>query len=91
MDIREACKIIRQWDTLFITGRTAPVQPRQLSLAVAELKRYLESARSDGQPISELAMADPVLLTPDGVEKVMPFVRRAESLESDRGLGSAPR
>lgn len=80
MDIGEACKIICQWDNLFATGRTAPVQPRQLSLAVAELKRYLEE-RQDGMPIPELAIPDHLLLTPEGVRRVMQFVAQAESIE----------
>jgi uncharacterized protein (DUF1810 family) len=80
MDIGEACKIVCQWDNLFTTGRTAPVQPRQLALAVAELKRYLEE-RQDGVPIPELALDNHVLLTPEGVRRVMQFVGRAESLE----------
>ncbi len=88
MDIGEACKIICQWDNLFVTGKTASVQPHQLVRAVAELKRYLEE-RQDGVPIPELAIADHVLLTPDGVRRVMQFVARAESIEyaarRDRG------
>ena len=80
MDIGEACKIICQWDNLFVTGRTAPVQPGQLVRAVAELKRYLEE-RQDGMPIAELALADQLLLTPEGVRQVMQFVGRAESIE----------
>lgn len=80
MDIGEACKIVCQWDNLFVTGRTATVQPSQLVLAVAELKRYLEE-RQDGMPIPELALADHLLLTPEGVRQVMQFVGRAESFE----------
>lgn len=79
MDIGHACKIICQWDNLFATGKTAPVQPAQLVSAVAELKRYLEE-RQDGVPIPELAMPDRILLTPDGVRRVMQFVGRAESM-----------
>ena len=89
MDIGEACKIVCQWDNLFVTGKTAPVKPGQLVLAVAELKRYLEE-RQDGIPIPELALADHLLLTPEGVRRVMQFVARAESVEyaarRDRGL-----
>ncbi len=89
MDIGDACKIICQWDNLFTTGKTAPVQPNQLMLAVATLKRYLEE-RQEGVPIPELAIADHVLLTPDGVRRVMQFVARAESIDyaarRDRGL-----
>lgn len=80
MDIGEACKIVCQWDNMFATGRTAAVQPEQLVLAVAELKRYLEE-RQDDVPITELAIDRHVLLTPEGVRRVMPFVARAESLE----------
>ncbi len=80
MDIGHACKIVCQWDNLFVTGRTAPVQPTQLVSAVAELKRYLEE-RQDGLAIPELAMPDRVLLTPDGVRCVMQFVGRVEALE----------
>ncbi len=80
MDIGEARKIVCQWDNLFVTGRTAPVQPSQLIRAVAELKRYLEE-RQDGTPIPELALADRLLLTPEGVRRVMQFVGRAESAE----------
>ena len=80
MHIGEACKIVCQWDNLFVTGRTAPVQPGQLVLAVAELKRYLEE-RQDSMPIPELAIPDNILLTPDGVRRVMQFVARAESME----------
>jgi hypothetical protein len=80
MDIGEACKIVCQWDNLFVTGRTATVQPSQLVRAVAELKRYLEE-RQDGMPIPELAIADHLLLTPEGVRRVMQFVGRAESIE----------
>ena len=80
MDIGEACKIVCQWDNLFVTGRTATVQPSQLVRAVAELKRYLEE-RQDGMPIPELAFADHLLLTPEGVRSVMQFVGRAESIE----------
>lgn len=80
MDIGEACAIVCRWDNLFSTGRTAPVQPRQLALAVAELKRYLEE-RQDGMPIPELALADHLLLTPEGVRGVMQFVARAEAIE----------
>jgi len=91
MDIGEACKIICQWDNLFVTGKTAPVQPNQLVRAVAELKRYLE-ARQDGAPMPELALADHLLLTPEGVRRVMPFVARAETIEyaarRDRGTTS---
>ncbi len=88
MDIGEACKIVCQWDNLFVTGRTAPVQPSQLVRAVVEIKRYLEE-RQDGMPIPELAMPEHLLLTPEGVRRVMPFVARAESIEyaarRDRG------
>ena len=88
MDIADACKIVCQWHNLFVTGKTAPVQPGQLVRAVAELKRYLEE-RQDGLPIPELALADNLLLTPDGVKGVMPFVARAETIEyaarRDRG------
>lgn len=80
MDISEACKIVCQWDHLFVTGKTAPVQPGQLVRAVAELKRYLEE-RQDGLPIPELAIADNLLLTPEGVRRVMQFVARAESIQ----------
>lgn len=87
MNILEACKIVCQWDHLFVTGKTAPVQPSQLVGAVAELKRYLEEAQ-DGTPIPELALADNLLFTPEGVRCVMQFVGRAESIEyarRDRG------
>ena len=88
MDIGEACKIVCQWDNLFVTGKTGPVRPGQLVLAVAELRRYLEE-QQEGVPIPELALADHVLLTPEGVRRVMQFVARAESLEyaarRDRG------
>jgi hypothetical protein len=88
MDIGEACRIVCQWNNLFVTGKTAPVQPSQLVRAVAELKRYLEE-RQDGIPIPELSLADHVLLTPEGVRQVMQFVGRAESIEyaarRDRG------
>lgn len=80
MDIGEACKVVCQWDNLFATGRTAPVQPRQLALAVAELKRYLEE-RQDDLPIPELELDSHVLLTPEGVRGVMRFVARAEAIE----------
>src|SRR6187402_2839422 len=80
MDIGEACKIVCQWDNVFATGRTAPVQPGQLARAVAELKRYLEE-RQDDVPIPELALDQRVLLTPEGVRRVMQFVGRAESIE----------
>ena len=80
MDIGEACKIVCQWNNLFVTGRTASVQPGQLVRAVAELKQYLED-RQDGIPIPELALADHLLLTPEGVRQVMQFVARAESIE----------
>ena len=89
MDIGEACKVICQWNNVFATGRTAPVQPRQLAGAVAELKRYLEE-RQDGIPIPELALADHVLLTPEGVRTVMPFVARAEAIEYAAGLARRP-
>lgn len=88
MDIGEACKIVCQWNHLFVTGKTAPVQPSQLIRAVAELKRYLEE-RQDGTSIPELAIAHHILLTPEGVRRVMQFVGRAESIEyaarRDRG------
>ena len=88
MDIGEACKIVCQWDNLFVTGKTAPVKPSQLVLAVAELKRYLEEWQ-DGMQIPELEIADHLLLTPEGVRRVMQFVARAESIEytarRDRG------
>ncbi len=88
MEIGEACKIVCQWNNLFTTGKTGPVQPGKLVRAVAELKRYLEE-RQDGMPIPELALADHLLLTPEGVRQVMQFVARAESIEysvrRDRG------
>ena len=85
MDIGRACKTVRLWDDLFVTGRTAAVQPENLGLAVAEVKRYLETARADGKPIRELEIPDHILLTPEGVHFVMPFVVSAESFESGRG------
>lgn len=89
MDIGEACKIVCQWNNVFATGKTAPVQPRQLVLAVAELKRYLEE-RQDGVPIPELAIPDRVLLTPEGVTRVMPFVGQAESSQYSARLDTKP-
>jgi len=90
MDIGQACKIICQWDHLFVTGKTAPVQPAQLVRAVATLKRYLEE-RQDGLPIPELAIADHLLVTPDGVRRAMQYVARAEALDyaarRERGPG----
>ena len=88
MDIADACKIVCQWNNVFATGKTAPVQPSQLVRAVAVLKRYLEE-NQDGTPIPQLAISDRLLLTPDGVAQVMPFVARAEAIEyaarRDRG------
>ncbi len=91
MNIGDACKIIRQWDDLFVTGRTAPVQPKQLVLAVAEVKRYLESTRQHRMSIRELAIAEHILWTPEGVRQTMPFVLQAEALEAAAGRDGTPR
>ena len=85
MDIGSACKTVRLWEDLFTTGRTAAVQPENLGLAVAEVKRYLENARGDGQPIRALEIPGHILLTPEGVARVMPYVLSAESLEARHG------
>ena len=89
MDIGDACKIVCQWHHLFVTGKTAPVQPGQLIRSVAELKRYLEE-RQDDRPIPELALADHIVLTPEGVGRVMQYVARAESIEYAARQGSKP-
>ena len=81
MDIAYACKTIRAWNDLLNPDATRRSVPGALPEAVAELKRYLERARSDGKPILELSIPEPFLTSPEGVRRVMPFVLSAESME----------
>lgn len=84
MDIGYACRTIRAWNDLLTPGATCRSVPGGLPEAVAELKRYLEVARGDGNPIRELDIAEQFLASPEALRIVMPFVHSAESLAADR-------
>jgi hypothetical protein len=79
VDIVEACKTVREWDELFASGWTGRNAPCALQDAVVELRRYFETARGDGEPIRELKLAKHLLMTREGVRRVMPFVLSAEA------------
>ena len=63
--------------------------PGCLPGAVQEVKRYLEKENGDGQSITELEIAEHLLMTREGVRWVMPFVMSAESLEESHRRGRA--
>jgi hypothetical protein len=81
MNIADACQTIRAWNDLFSGVATQRRVPGHLHDAAAELKRYLEEARGDGQPIAELQIAEHLLATRSGLQWVMPFVLNAEATE----------
>lgn len=81
MNISDACQTIRAWNDLFAGTAIQRRVPGHLHDAAAELKRYLEEARGDGQPIAELQIAEHLLPTRPGLKSVMPFVLKAEATE----------
>lgn len=80
MDIDHACQTIRAWNDFLTPGTARRSVPGGLPEAVAELRRYLESARGDGHPIRELDIPEPFLASAEALRIVMPFVLSAESL-----------
>ncbi len=82
MDIAYACKTIRAWNDLLDPAATRRSVPGGLPEAVAELRRYLESARGDGRFIFELSVQESRLPSLEGLQSIMPFVLRAESMEA---------
>ena len=84
MQIQDACKLIRQWNTLFLATAAPPNAAQDLLDAVATLKRYLERAKGDGKPIRELEVDEYLLATREGVQWVMPFVLSAEAMEGSK-------
>jgi len=83
VDIGYACRTIRAWNDLLTPGATRRSVPGSLPAAVAELKRYLEVARGNGNPICELDIPEQFLASPEALRIVMPFVHSAESMAAD--------
>jgi hypothetical protein len=79
MDIARACQTIRQCNEGFSTG-DATERAEGVVDAVRFVKSYLESVKADGKPIRDLEISESLLLTPEGMRWVMPFVLDAESL-----------
>ena len=83
MQIAQACKIIRNCNEAMVSYAVPP-PCAEVPLALVTLKQYLEAVRADGKPIDELLISESVLLTPQGMRWVMPFVTSAEAIEPSR-------
>ena len=84
MDIATACGILRRCNDEFLEGKEVDAHPLDAAAAVHEIKRYLEDARLDGKRIDELAISASMLLTPQGMRWIMPFVLSAEAMEASK-------
>jgi hypothetical protein len=80
MDIVEACKMIRLCKSALNSGLPIETSDAELGEAVGAVKRFLELARTDGELIHELEIADHLLGTPSGIRCVMPFVTSAQEI-----------
>ena len=83
MEIAAACEVIRQCNVGFVYGRPLPeARNKGVVEALGLLKKFLETARADGESIHELEIADNLLCTASGMKWVMPFVQSAEAIEA---------
>ncbi len=80
MDISQACKTLRDCNDRFCLRQEPSIASFEAIVAVGELKSYLEGVRADGKPIRELAIAEHLLFTPEGMRWIMPFVISAEGM-----------
>jgi hypothetical protein len=81
VNISDACQTIRAWNDVFNPTATQRTVPGDLQDGVLELKRFLEDAKGDGEPIAELQIAEHLLATRSALKWVMPYVVTAEAMQ----------
>jgi len=80
MDIQLACQTLRHCNECFVTGAPPRWSGADAFAAAQAVKRFLERAKADGRPIRELDIAEPLLYTRQGLQRVMPYVFSVEAM-----------